>query len=565
MPRSFLLYFSLASFVLIFWRCANPIAPTGGEKDTEPPRLDSIRSSRNFQTNFQKQAIRLTFDEWVKLEDVFNQVVISPPLNEAPDISLRGKTVKVEFAEDEILKANATYTINFGNSVKDLTEGNVPRDLRFVFSTGEAIDSLSVRGRVIDAFSGEPIENTLFLLYDNLADSVVRTERPFYFGRTNKNGDFFIENVRVDTFKGFALLDANLDYRYDQPGEKIGFPDSWIFVNDTSQNYLSIRLFQETPPMRLLGSEQPHYGLVKLQFNRRPDTEIWRFRGDSQRIFTEFDKDTLRIWYDEAVATNWQVFVQNDSLGEDTILVKVLDKQAFLTETTLTLGQQAPVRKGKGKSTSLTPPKPVIQSISHLPDKPLRLLFSHPISALDTAAIYLYEDTISSAMKPVVTIDSLQRRTLEIRYPWKEDTPYRLEFWPGALTDWFGRQNDTLRQPFTVVARKTLGTIKLIVNGLRADTNYIVQLIGQGGTLIEEFQLKMQGSYQKIVPGLIPGEYAVRLIEDFNSNRRWDSGNYALQVQPEKVFLQKLEPLRANWEVEVKVSTTVFDKVDKGK
>ena len=190
----------LCLIVFLVQGCANIVAPTGGAKDITPPNIIEAKSTKNFQTNFKKQRIEMTFDEWIKLEDVFNQVVVSPPLNEQPQVTQDGKKIVFEFGKKEELRENATYTINFGTSVKDLAEGNIAKNLRFVFSTGAIIDSLTVRGRVVDAVTGLPTEGAVLMLYDNFSDTVVRKIKPFYFGRTDKNGEAIIENVREGKF-----------------------------------------------------------------------------------------------------------------------------------------------------------------------------------------------------------------------------------------------------------------------------------------------------------------------------------------------------------------------------
>ena len=165
---SFLIYgICLCILHGILFSCATPIAPDGGPKDETPPQVDSIGTTPNFQTNFQKQRIEITFDEWIKLDDVFNEVVVSPPLNKRPQITTKGKTVRVDFDEEEVLREAATYTINFGEAVQDLTESNPAEDLRFVFSTGDFIDSLEISGTIKDVLTNEPVEGALFMLYDN--------------------------------------------------------------------------------------------------------------------------------------------------------------------------------------------------------------------------------------------------------------------------------------------------------------------------------------------------------------------------------------------------------------
>ena len=118
--------------ILLLARCANIVPPVGGPKDETPPQVVEEKSTPNKQTNFQKQRIELTFDEFVVLEDVFNQVVVSPPLQYRPTLSLKGKTLRIDFDSRDTLLENVTYTINFGEAIKDLTEKNQADNLRFV-------------------------------------------------------------------------------------------------------------------------------------------------------------------------------------------------------------------------------------------------------------------------------------------------------------------------------------------------------------------------------------------------------------------------------------------------
>jgi len=220
--------------------CARQGAPTGGPKDTTPPSVDTLYSTRNYSTRFKPSKIELRFDEWVTLSDAANQIVVSPPLAKRPEVILRGKTVTLAFDPSEQLRDSATYTINFGTAVKDLHEGNSAKDLRFVFSTGDLIDSLRVSGRVADALSGEPVENISVMLYDIAADSVVRKSRPYYFSRTDKSGRFDIRNVKAGRFKVAAIEDADQNLRWDGENEKIAFLDTLLSVQDSAQNIVSL-------------------------------------------------------------------------------------------------------------------------------------------------------------------------------------------------------------------------------------------------------------------------------------------------------------------------------------
>ena len=164
---------------------------------------------------------------------LFKKVVISPPLDQFPDISLKGKSVVISFKEP--LKLNTTYTVNVGDAIKDITEGNVMKGFSFVFSTGPKLDSLQISGLVLDAEKSQVVEDVIVMLYKDLSDSAVYKHKPYYFGRTDKSGKFTIEHLQEGTYKLFALKDANFNLIYDQLSEPIAFSDtSIIIVADTS-------------------------------------------------------------------------------------------------------------------------------------------------------------------------------------------------------------------------------------------------------------------------------------------------------------------------------------------
>ncbi len=525
----------------LLWQCANRGTISGGPRDQQPPRLDTLLSTPNYQTNFEKQRIELTFDEWLQLDDVFNQVIVSPPLEFQPDVTLRGKTVRFDFDEDEVLRENATYTINFGEAVQDLTEGNAPEDLRFVFSTGDFIDSLEVSGKVVDAITGEVAEEVLVMLYDNLADSVVRTQRPFYFARTDEQGNYRISNVRADSFKVFALEDGNLNYRFDALSERIGFPPNPILVNDTTTNTLTLKVFTEEQPLRLVNDQHPQYGLSKLQFNRKPEGLSFRYAMDEvPELFFEYVRDTVRVWYDLPVPGNWTLYVRQDTLLNDTITVEVPSKEEFLETARLDF---AGSRLAQARAMNPF-------------EKRWALPFSHPLSSFDTAQIRLYEDTLRTLVRPIVRIDTMEaQKQLILQYSWKESITYNLELLPAAVTDIYGIGNtDTLALKRKTALRKDFGSINLQIDSLDAEAQYLIELIAGKEEILEAFVVNDTRSWQQQFTGLQPGTFNVKIILDENRNGSWDTGNYDAKRQPEPIYTRELEQLRANWEVEAQVA-----------
>ncbi len=526
---------TLLGLLLLLWGCAQVTTLTGGPEDTRPPQIDSLKSTSNFQVRFQKQTIALTFDEWVVLDDVFNQVVISPPLkNGKPEVTLRRKTVRVDFPEEEELRPNATYIINFGEAIKDLTAGNIVPDLRFVFSTGDYIDSLEIRGNIVDAFTGEPVEKALMMLYDNLADTVVRTEVPFYFNKTGSNGQFRLRNLRPDTFKTFALLGNDPNYIFDQRSEKIGFVDSFIVLNDSAKIDLTIRLFEEAPRLKLNRKEKQGYGYLPLVYNSPPweaSLEIGKANLDYFRLQ---ELDTIKLWYHWTSNEKWPIYLQQDTTF-DTLMIDTTGQAAFLRNAKL---------RPQGLGSATTNINPLVG---------INLSFNYPLVTWDSSQIFLLEDTLAKRVQAQFTIDSTDRRKLNIQYEWKEETPYELRLYPGGLRDLYGLTLDTLQHAYLAHGADDYG--KYIINLVEVDSSqqYVFQLL-KGDRVLSEKILRDTAAFRFEYPGMPLGkDYKIRLIEDKIPNGRWDTGNYDEKRQPERLSIFTLQELRANFEAEEEV------------
>lgn len=549
----------------MLWACARQGSPSGGPKDTDPPRVDTTVSTRNFSTRFSARRIELAFNEWVTLSDVGAQVVVSPPLKNRPrpDISLKGKKVIVEFDEKDTLRPNTTYTINFGSAIKDLHEGNPAKDLRFVFSTGDYLDSLVVRGSVMDAFTGEPVENVSVMLYDNLKDSVVRKEKPYYFGRTDKSGQFDIRNVREGRFKVVVFEDpAGGDLKWDGQNERIGFPDSLLTLTDSSKGLLQLKLFKNQPAFRLFDKKTLRFGLVKLAYTGPPDSIEIRPEIPDLKYFVEKVQDTLLVWYDMPEPAGWKLLA-----GADTVEVRNLPRDDFFKNYKFNPSDIGPVA-GAGKRGGPQPAAPTggarpVKNVSQHPGKPLAIPFNAPVSAFDTSRWILELDSVRVRDFNVAR-DSAVPRNLVVALAWKPGKSYRLTLLPGAVTDFYGTATaDTLERLIGVYAEKQLGGLNLTLQGLTPGARYVVQLLN-GNALEEERRVEAVAVEQKLLfPKLLAATYTARLIEDRNNNGRWDTGDYFARRQPEPVFTKKLDQLRANWELEVTMQAAA-EEVKKG-
>lgn len=538
--------------------CARPVTPEGGPKDNTPPQLVQEKSTPSLSTRFTDREFKLSFDEWVTLQDVGTQVLVSPPLAKRPEVTLKGRTVTFKFDKDEVLRPNTTYTVNFGTAVKDLHEGNPAKDLRFVFSTGDVIDSLSVSGVIVDGFTGEAVENISILLYDNFEDSIVRKERPYYVARSDKSGQYSIPNVRAGAFKIVAIDDVTPNLKWDD-NERIGFSDTLIQVSDSLRNLPPIRVFTAVPALRLLSQQTNQYGLIKLGYNASPDTiALLPDAPPGLRWLREQQLDTLLIWYDLPDSTDWKLVA-----GKDTIAIRALSRTDFLENNLVAFAdeQRKSSVKNKGNRQS-APTKPAGASAAAPPrtvtvrlNKPVQIEFNQPLTRVDTARCLLLADSLEFSGFDIRT-DSSNQRAVLLDIAWESGQTYTLTLLPGAVTDFFGTSNaDTLRRIFVAPEEKQLGRLNLNLEPLQVGENYILRLLN--GNIIEEERIFSADStsarfvFQKLQP--LP--YSAQLIEDRNGNRRWDPGDYFEHRQPELVFIKKLEPLRANWEVEATLLT----------
>ena len=512
------------------YSCAVQQSPLGGPKDEDPPVLDSLKSTQNYQTQFNDDEINLYFDEFVQLKNVFEQVVYSPPLRKKPEIKQRGKKVTMKFSELDTLKTNTTYTINFGDAIQDFNESNILANFRYVFSTGDIIDSLSIFGNIIADETQEPAEETLVLLYDNLSDSIVYKEQPYYFAKTDESGNFRIENLRSDTFKVFILKDGNLNLKYDE-GETMGFLDTFIFVNDSLPGKLDLHAFEPVKRLRLRDEESEAYKF-KFIFSRRPFDAIIKSASDSIWWNEEIRKDSLILWHDNTI-TNDTLYVYADSIILDTISFSRIPPKS---------GELVPLkhrRKNISRSNLLPPGLPLIYE------------YSTPISSIDTSKIKL-KDSLQ-IFDYEIKIDSSNHKNLIIDYKYSFGDSLTLRIEPGGLKFINGNVNDTLKQLIVPESPEKYGILDIQIDSLDSSLQYVFQLFD--GELLVKEQLIM-GTESELISfiNMPPKEYNAKIVEDANLNGKWDPGNYAIKRQSERWQKFSFEELRENWELKANLN-----------
>lgn len=525
--------FFLLWVAISLYSCANPQSLTGGEKDTAAPVIDTLASSVNPALNFKGKEFFIQFNEWIKIEDVYNQVVISPPLAYRPSIMRKGKGVLFQFDEREELKDSTTYIIQFGEAIKDITEGNVVSNLKYVLSTGNELDSLNLSGQVFDQVTGKGVKDVWVMLYANLADSVVRTEKPYYFAQTGADGSFKLDYLKKGKYKIFALKDVNANYLFDQPQEKIAFQEEFITLPDTTQSQVTLKLFQEDSPLLIAGKELRDYGVLKFIFNQNP-TNLQTNAKDifENPTFQHIVKDTLLLWYSDTSSLEKEIVIHSEEVN-------------FRDTISFTLPKRSKVpHLHKGKKTN------------HIlaPSDTLHFHFNTPLLEIDTSKIVIQKDTVNYQGKKEIQFIAKDKRSIFIALDLVENDTIDVTFLPDAVANiWKEKNKDTISHQAWVAPISEFGDMKIQFSFPDSTIQYLVYLQNPQGENIAEKIVQDTSTFSVERNTLPTGVYKVRVVEDVNRNGKQDAGNYNEKRQPERIFEKQLDALRKNWTLELDV------------
>jgi len=510
--------------------CGRRGSPSGGPKDETPPVLIKA-DPPNKTTGFKADRIRLYFDEYIRLEDVLNQLIVSPPLKNQPVITPMGGARKyVEIILKDTLLENTTYTLNFGQSVVDNNEGNPNNFLTYVFSTGEYIDSLSLSGAVADALERSPDPFISVMLYEAdidtaFSDSTIYKQPPYYITNTLDSAvTFRLENLKAGAYRLVALKDESKNNVFDPSVDKIGFVEDTVFL--PTDSIYQLRLFREIPEYGVLPPSYAATNKIVFGYNGPlpPVVSLITDLPDSVRTLfaREPGKDSLNLWI--------------TPFSADSLLFEVRHPELESPVDTFSLKPVSAV--ADSLSFSWTPR----QSLNFTDT--VFLSATLPIRAIDTSLFHLMDaDSIPIGIE--ARLDSLQNR-VQLDFSKEPNQIYSLQVLPGGLTDFFGTTNDTLENTWRTSSPADYGNLRLNLQGNPAFP-LIVELIDQKNARIRSKYLT--GFEEVEFPYLTPGDYRVRIIFDANQNGKWDTGSFLEKRQPERVlYYPGTIDMRANWE-----------------
>ena len=507
--------------------CAKRASPTGGAKDSIPPVL--INASPKLNTvSFDKKEITLTFDEFITLEKINKQLIISPPLESSQYkiYPVSGASKKVTLRLLDTLLKNTTYTFNFGKSIVDFNESNPNPYLTYTISTGKTIDSLYIKGRIIDAFERKTkrfISLQMYPIDSIFNDSTIYTDKPLYVSSTQDTTIYKFQNLRAGKYTIIALEDKTGNYFFDQNIDKIGYLDhiitlpqdsiidfrlfkerkkfSWDRANFVNNHHITLAYFGEykEEPFKMISQVSDSFESLVTK-SRISDTLNYWFKGaELDSLKFEFEiKDTLRTK---------TVFFKNPA--KDSLVVSKLTYGSLELKNKLELGSNLPI-------TEVNSEKVIVTNVDTL--------------------------QIPASLKIQQNYD---RVTVDFEV--LPNDRYVITLLPNALKDFWGQTHDTIVFKTSTKKIEDYGNINLRIQDNSEDP-YIIELLSDN-KIIRRYDSPVQGNNYPFEL-LKRGKYIVRLIRDSNGNKIWDTGNYLQKIQPEEViYYWKEIDLRANWDM----------------
>ena len=574
--------------------CAKMGNPDGGWYDETPPQVIGAEPEEK-GINVNSRKIKILFNEFIKIENATDNVIVSPPQLEQPEIKAAGKRILIELKDS--LKSNTTYTIDFSDAISDNNEGNPLGNFTYSFSTGDRIDTLEVSGNVLEAENLEPVKGILVGLHpvaDSLktgssvldVDSVFRKQPLLRVSRTDSRGHFVIKGIAPGAYRVFALQDMDGTYTFSQKSEKIAFnheifvpsfkpdvrqdtiwSDSLHIRSITPVHYthflpddIMLRAFTELQTDRFfLKTERKQANRFDVFFSyghaELPTIKGLNFNAEDAFVVEPTEKkDTILYWLRDTTLVNQDTlsvemtYYATDSLGElqlKTDTLEILSKDPYAKRMKKLADEHKEWKKKQEKAAKKGIPVDSVMPVKHLdlkwnapselaPDQNISVTFTTPLALADTSKIRLYSkiDTLWYEAPYEFRPMKNAHRTYELLGEWRPEVEYSLEVDSAAFTDIYGLAANKLKQGFKLKSLDSFSSLIFTFEGM-AGKNIIAYLLDKGGNTIKT-ATTTDGAVQFFY--IKPGTYYLQMLVDHNGNGQWDTGNYDEDLQPEEVY-----------------------------
>lgn len=562
---------SIAVYCLNTSSCANTKgAPTGGLKDTIPPVIvETLPPNGAVNVPRENTKIEITFDEFIEIKDAYKNVFLSPPQQKSPKTKIKGKTLVISF--EEPLDSNKSYSIIFGNSIRDFNEGNILYNFVYSFSTGNTLDSMIFSGTVMDYKKLQPQEGFTVLLYHNPKDSSVVNSLPDAIAKTDKWGYFTVRNLKEIPYNIYAIKDENNNNKYDLGIEDIGFLVKPIVptikYNDSLpqvQPYdmkdtlaclarpcqAHIYTFREKSNIQyIVNSERQTQRGAYIKFNASNAViDSFSIRGIRRdRLIRQFNtlKDSLSFWIKGSPVPDDTLhlgikYLKSDSTGK---LVPQVDKIRLIAP------KKNKDQRGKSRNASRgnAPREDLLKfdiaaQAERVEQYGIVFTFTEPLEKTNFDSLRFTTTTprgIKSNVEFVVTQDTanINRYILKTKEEYKIGNDYELIIPHANFKDINGFTNDSTNIKISLPTEDNLSSISLVIENV--DNRYLVELVNEMRTNVYRDYIISKDTTINF-PYLKEAKYSIRITQDLNNNGLLDPGDVIVKREPEKVILYTL-------------------------
>jgi uncharacterized protein (DUF2141 family) len=533
--------FVSVTIILSLLGCASQTTPTGGPKDETPPEL-TFSNPADGQKNFKNDVIELTFDEFIKLKDPKEEILITPSPGKNTKITAKKNKVLIE--PEFPWQENTTYSISFRDGIQDLTEGNPAENLRIAFSTGDTIDSLTIEGSIGEIFTEKIPDKITVALYQSDTFNIFN-HTPTYFTKSNKEGIFSIRNLKGGEYYIYAFDDKNKNLKVESKTEKFGYISKPILL-DKDVDSLSINLISVDARPPAITSIRNTDKTTLVRFNKFVDSLTITLEPNSQVIYSYGDAQNEVIFYQGfSIADSIQV----DLFAQDSVLQK-LDTTFYLKYSETKMPSETFGLKELSENYNAA-----TKEYNHV------LSYNKPLSLINYDSIYVTIDSLNRIVlnNENLTLDTLHHTlSLKVGIEMKADTIIRergykpinpiLKYGKGAFISIELDSSKKITKNIAIIKEDDTGMVTGKVQ--TKEKNYLIEIITSDNTVIEKLYNPKDINFKF----LKPKEYRIRILIDTNGNRKWDAGNFEKGIEPEKIIFYKSDegkysfPIRANWE-----------------
>lgn len=517
-------FFTFISLAAFFAGCAQINELQGGEKDIYAPTIDSAKTfPLNGQTNFNGEKIHLKFNEYVALNKPTDNIIITPTPIVKPEITCHNKTVEIVFMEN--LQPNTTYTVSFNGAITDITEKN-DSIFQYVFSTGDYIDSLSLKGKITDAYTNLGVEGFLVALYpenfDVQFDSIPLKIKPTYIAQTDISGNYQFNYLKEGNYHLFAFYDKNKNMLLNE-GESIAFNDSSILEIKSPFNFKNLK------------SSDYQNGKCKI----------------SKVDFVEPGKITVNL---TAIADSFDIYslsplIPQSTNQEDSLIFWLTQKPnsriEFYTYLNGELDTIKPIYKTDASKNILNFTTN-LEGGKLVPNQKIALNFNQPIDTTYFQSKSIAITSLPDSNKIFSKFHFTDLFTMEIDVPSTNkffisiDSGFVKSIYDNYLTTNKTIQVEKLDESY-------FGSIKLIIDTTFAESCF-VRILNDKKIMVGQYNFNQTIE----MDSLIPGNYQLQLIFDSNNDGEWTAGSLPEKKQPENViYYEGTINVKSKWSKEI--------------